>query len=136
MTSCKRFGIESTNFFVTSFPILYQTLSKACFNSNSFFDFSFLIFLSTSSQICPIAFKSGENTENKKGTVPNLKRLRILKRILNLFGFRTKPVRYKTHFRKSRKQVPQKIFYTTDATENGFSRYGTIITSVSLKILC
>ena len=71
-------------------------------------------------------------TENKKGTVPNLKRFRILKRILNLFGFRTKPVRYKTHFRKSRKQVPQKSFYTTDATENGFSRYGTIITSVSL----
>ena len=77
-----------------------------------------------------------EYTENKKGTVPNLKRFRILKRIRNLFGFRTKPVRYKTHFRKSRKQVPQKSFYTTDATENGFSRYGTIITSVSLQILC
>ena len=41
MTSCKRFGTESTNLFVTSLPILYQTLNKACLNSNSFLFSSF-----------------------------------------------------------------------------------------------
>ena len=61
MTSCKRFRTESINFFVTPLPILYYTFSKVCFNSNSFFGFSFLILLSTSSQICSIEFKSGEN---------------------------------------------------------------------------
>ena len=63
-------------------------------------------------------------TENKKGTVPNLKRFRILKRILNLFRFRTTVVRYKTHFSKSRNQVPQNRFYITDVMDKCSSRYG------------
>ena len=61
MTPFNRFGAESTNFFVTSVPIPYQTRSKDCFSSVSFFGFSFFILLSTSSHICSMGFKSGEN---------------------------------------------------------------------------
>ena len=61
MTSFNRFGTESTNFFVISVPIPCQTRSKDCFSSVSFFGFSFFILLSTSSHICSMGFKFGEN---------------------------------------------------------------------------
>ena len=50
-------------------------------------------------------------TEKKKGTVPNLKRFRILKRILNLFRFRKKLVPHGTNFETPKKGLAQEVVH-------------------------
>ena len=72
MTSFKRFGTKSTNFFKVGNSIPYHTSMRLSFNSFWLLGCFFLSCRSTSSHKCSIGFKSGENEGQWSRFIPFL----------------------------------------------------------------
>ena len=72
MTSCKRLGTESTNFFKVVNSISCHTSMRLSFNSCWLLNCFYLSRRSTSSNKCTMGFKSGENDDQWSRSTPFL----------------------------------------------------------------